>query len=170
MLKKTPRCFLCVYCFLILPFGSFSKPFIYTFHIKIRYPPTYLEPLLPLSGRASCRVCYYHRELPGRSAGVNFPKVFASPRETDIFSYVSPGAERCLFTHPWTGQKKSWLTIVLRLAHPRGPRGHTDNADRWLCVSLSNKAQFWKLGSIDHRNDKLYWPIFRSATQTFNGG
>ena len=46
----------------------------------------------------------------------------------------------------------------MRLAHPRGPRGHTDNADRWLCVSLSNKAQFWKSGIIDHRNDELYLP------------
>ena len=130
MTKKT-RCFLYIYCFLILPFGSFSKPFIYTFNIKIRYPsnifnflsngqltekkdwilikdlaffvlypPTYLKPKLPLSGGASCRIRYYHRQLPGRSAGENFPKVFASLRETDIFSYVSPGAERCLSTRP----------------------------------------------------------------------
>ena len=32
------------FCFLILPFGSFSQPFIYTFDIKIHYPPTYLKP------------------------------------------------------------------------------------------------------------------------------
>ena len=30
----------------------------------------------------------------------------------------------------------------------------------WLCVSLSNKAQFWNLGSIDNQNDKLYLPIY----------
>ena len=32
------------FCILILPFGSFSQPFIYTFDIKIHYPPTYLKP------------------------------------------------------------------------------------------------------------------------------
>ena len=32
------------FCFLILPFGSFSHSFIYTFNIKIRYPPIYLKP------------------------------------------------------------------------------------------------------------------------------
>ena len=32
------------FCFLILPYGSFSQPFIYTFDIKIHYPPTYLKP------------------------------------------------------------------------------------------------------------------------------
>ena len=39
-----------------------------------------------------------------------------------------------------------WLSIALRWAHPRAPsdpaRGYNDNADRWLCVSLSNKTQF----------------------------
>ena len=69
------------FCILILPFGSFSQPFIYTFDIKIHYPPTYLKPQLPLSGGASCRIRYlYHRELPGRSAGVNFTQGCASPR------------------------------------------------------------------------------------------
>ena len=37
-----------------------------------------------------------------------------------------------------------WLTelvgFLLRQFH--GFPGDTDNADRWLCVSLSNKAQF----------------------------
>ena len=32
------------FCFLILRFGSFSHSFIYTFNIKIRYPPIYLKP------------------------------------------------------------------------------------------------------------------------------
>ena len=39
----------------------------------------------------------------------------------------------------WT--KKGWLR-GLCVGHTPGAPGDTDNADRWLCVSLSNKAQF----------------------------
>ena len=39
----------------------------------------------------------------------------------------------------WT--KKSWLSR-LWVGHTPGGPGDTDNANRWLCVSLSNKAQF----------------------------
>ena len=53
-------------------------------------------------------------------------------------------------------KKKSWLSRALRWAHPREGRRHTDNADRWLCVSLSNKAQF----SV-HLEVKEFWSLRR---------
>ena len=42
--RKKKQDIFSAFCFLILPFGSFSQPFIYTFDIKIHYPPTYLKP------------------------------------------------------------------------------------------------------------------------------
>ena len=40
--------------------------------------------------------------------------------------------------------KGAYIRILNRLCvgHTPGGLGHADNADRWLCVSLSNKAQF----------------------------
>ena len=119
------------------------------------------------SGGASCRILYQNRKFPGRSAGVNFPKDCASARETGIFSDVStsPGAERCLiYTHPSTEQKKTGFRGLCN--------GHTDNADRWLCVSLSNKAQFafGVKGVLIMETINYICSIFPSAIQTFNGG
>ena len=151
MNRKKTRYFLCI-LFFNPSFWVLFSTFHYTFDIKIHYPPTYLKPYLPLSGWATCRIRYYHRGLPGRSAGVNFPKGCASPRQTDNFSNLRPGAERCLFRHPWTGKKKSWLSRAL------SPVGIPIMPITGCVLVFQIKPSFlciWKLGSFDHRNDEL---------------
>ena len=89
----------------------------------------------------------------------NLPKGCASPRETNIFSNVSPGAKRCLYTHPWT-DKKELAFEGLALGTPPGTPGDTDNVDRGLCVSLSNKAQFSMHLEVREFWSSKEWMIF----------
>ena len=145
--------------FLSLPFASFSQLFIYTFNIEIAT----LQYLWNLSYIFLAEQVAVYAIIIDSYPGAQLRKLrkrLASPRETEIFSNASPGAERCLYTYPWTGQKKSWLSRALRWAHPRGGRGHGDNADHWLCVSLSNKAQFSMHLEVREFWSSKRWVIF----------